>query len=69
MEETDACTANPDSESASHSVVTNSVTPRDCIPPGSSVHGTLQVVHWSGEPFPSPGGLLSPEMEPRSLVL
>ena len=36
-------------------------TPRDCSPPGSSVHGTLRQEYWSGLPFDSPGGLLTQE--------
>ena len=35
--------------------------PMDCSPPGSSVH-------WSGLPFPSPGNLLDPGIEPTSPV-
>ena len=29
--------------------------PRDCSPPGSSVHGIFQAEYWSGVPLPSPG--------------
>ena len=32
----------------------------DCSPPGSSVHWNF----WSGLPFPTPGNLCNPEMEP-----
>ena len=32
--------------------------PRDCSPPGSSVHGMLQTRIWSGLPCPPPGGIL-----------
>ena len=42
------------------SVVLTLWDPRDCSPPGSSVHGISQV---SGLPFPSPGGLPNPEIE------
>ena len=37
--------------------------PMDCSPPGSSAHGILQA---SGLPFPSPGDLPDPGIEPRS---
>ena len=41
--------------------------PTLCDPLDYRVHGILQT--WSGEPFPSPGGLLNPGIEPRSLTL
>ena len=41
--------------------------PRDCSPPGSSVHGILQE-YWSGLPCPPPGDLPDPGIEPMSLV-
>ena len=37
----------------------------DCSLPGSSVHGIL----WSGLPFPSPGDLPDPGIQPRSPTL
>ena len=40
-----------------------------CSLPGSSVHGILQQEYWSGLPFPSPGDLLDPEIEPGSPAL
>ena len=43
----------------------------DCSPPGSSIHGILQVrilLAWSGLPFPSPGDRLNTEIEPASPV-
>ena len=40
----------------------------DCSPPGSSVHGILQEEYWSGLPFPPPGDLSNPGMEPLSLL-
>ena len=42
----------------------------DCSPPGSSVYGILQarVLYWSGLPFPTPGDLPDPEIEPTSLA-
>ena len=30
------------------------VTPMDCSPPGSSVHGISRQEYWRGVPFPSP---------------
>ena len=39
----------------------------DCSPPGCSIHGILQArVEWSGLPFPSPGYLPNPGIEPAS---
>ena len=35
-------------------------------PPGSSVHRILQARIWSALPFPSPGDLLHPGVEPMS---
>ena len=52
------------SESASHSVMSDSYDPMDY-----RVHGILQAEFWSGEPFPSPGDLPNPEIEPRSPAL
>ena len=43
--------------------------PVGCSPPGSSVHGILQKEDWSGLPFPSPGDLPDPGIEPTSPVL
>ena len=43
--------------------------PMDCSPPGSSVHGILQQEHWSGLPFPPPGGLPDPGIEAASPAL
>ena len=39
-----------------------------CSPPGSSVHGFSRQEYWSGFPFPSPGDLPNPEIEPASLT-
>ena len=36
------------------SAVSDSATPLDCSPPGSSVHGIFQARVWGGLPFPSP---------------
>ena len=38
-------------------------------PPGSSVHGIFQAAVWSGLPFPSPGDLPDPGIEPGSPTL
>ena len=40
----------------------------DCSPPGSSVHGILRarILEWL--PFPSPGNLPDPGIEPASLM-
>ena len=35
-------------------------------PPSSSVHGIFQARHWSVLPFPSPGDLPDPGIEPGS---
>ena len=43
--------------------------PMDCSPPGSSVHETFQARYWSGLPFPSPGDLPKPGIEPTSPAL
>ena len=43
--------------------------PMDCSSPVSSVHGILQQEYWNGLPFPSPGGLPDPGIEPRSPAL
>ena len=40
-----------------------------CSLPGSSVRGILQQEYWSGLPFPSPGDLPNPGMEPGSPAL
>ena len=39
----------------------------DCSPPGSSVHGGFQQEYCSGLPFPTPGHLPDPGIEPTSL--
>ena len=38
-------------------------------PPGPSVHGIFQEILWSGSPFPIPGDLPDPGIEPRSPAL
>ena len=41
----------------------------DCSLPGSSVHGIFQQEYWSGLPFPFPGDLPNPGVEPGSSAL
>ena len=41
----------------------------DCSPPGSSVHGLSRQQSCSGFPFPSPGDLPDPGIEPGSPAL
>ena len=41
----------------------------DCSLPGSSVHGILRQEYWNGLPFPSPGDLPDPGIEPESPAL
>ena len=41
--------------------------PMNCSPPGSSVHGISRQEYWSGLPFPTPGDLFYPGIEPTSL--
>ena len=43
--------------------------PMDCSLPGSSTHGIFQAKYWSGLPFPSPGDLPHPGIEPGSPAL
>ena len=38
----------------------------DCTLPGFSVHGFSRQEYWSGLPFPSPGDLPDPGIEPGS---
>ena len=40
----------------------------DCSLPGSSLHGISQEEYWSGLPFPPPGDLPGPGIEPTSLT-
>jgi len=56
-------------KSVSRSVLSDSLPPMDCSQPGSSVHGILQAKYWSGFPFPSPGDLANPGIEPGSPTL
>ena len=43
--------------------------PMGCSLPGSSVHWIIQEEYWSGLPFPSPGDLPDPGIEPISPAL
>ena len=43
--------------------------PKDCSQPGSSVYGILQARTLEREPFPSPGSLPDPDIEPRCPAL
>ena len=51
-------------ESVSCSVMSLLSNTMDCSPPGSFVHRIHRQEHWSGQPFPSPGDLPDPGMEP-----
>ena len=42
--------------------------PVNCSPPGSSVHGISRQEYWNGVPFPTPGDLPVPGIEPASLI-
>ena len=42
--------------------------PKDCRPPGSSVHGIFQQEYCSGLPFLPPGDLPDAGVEPTSLM-
>ena len=42
--------------------------PMDCSLPGFSVHGIFEQEYWSGLPFPTPGDLPDPGIEPASIV-
>ena len=50
------------------SVVSDSVTPTDCSPPGTSVRGILQARTLEWVAFPTPGDLPNPRIKPASLV-
>ena len=54
----------------SHSVVSDSLHPMDCSPPGSSVHGDSPGKNIGVDlPCPLPGDFPDPGLEPRSPVL
>ena len=50
-----------------HACLTTS-DPVDCRPPGSSARAFSRQESWSGSPFPSPGDLPDPGIEPTSLM-
>ena len=51
------------------SVMSDSLDPLDCSPPGSSVHGIFHSrILWSGFPFPIPDYLPNPRIKPTSLA-
>ena len=52
------------SESVSCSVTSDSLQPLQCSLSGASVHRILRQKYWSGLPFPSPGDLPNPGIEP-----
>ena len=54
-----------ENESVSHSVVSNSLRPPVTWQAPLSIEFSRQE-YWSGLPFPSPGALLDPGIEPRS---
>ena len=43
--------------------------PMECSLPDFSVHGILHTRNWSGLPFPSPGDLPNPGIQPELLNL
>ena len=57
------------SKSGSCSVCLTLCDPMDYSSPGFSVHGFSRQEYWSGQPFPSPGDLPNPGIEPRSPTL
>ena len=60
------------SESVSCSVYLTLCDPMGCSPPGDGPPlsmGITRQEHWSGLPFPSPGDLPNPGMEPGSPVI
>ena len=48
------------------SVMSDSLDPMDCSPPGSSVHRISRQEYWSGLPCPRPGDLPEPGIKPAS---
>ena len=52
-----------------HYLMSDSWDPMDCNPPGSSIHGISQVRVLEWLPFPSPGDLPDPGIEPVSPAL
>ena len=56
-------------ESVRCSVVSDSCNPVNCRSPGSSVHGISQAGRLEWVPFPSPGALLHPGIDPEAPAL
>ena len=54
----------PKSESVNHSVVSDSATPRNAVHQAPLSKGFPRQKDWNGLPFPSPGDLPNPEIEP-----
>ena len=54
---------------STRSGISDSVTPGTVAPPTPLSMGFSRQEYWSGEPFPSPGDLPNPGMEPRSPTL
>ena len=50
----------------SHPVQSTFYDPMDCCPPSSSVHAIFQSRYWSQLPFPPPGDLPGPQIQPTS---
>ena len=48
---------------------THSATPRTIVHQAPSVHGFSRQEYWGGLPFPSPGDIPDPEIEPRPPAL
>ena len=47
-------------------VASDSLRPHGLQPPGSSAHGFSRQEDWTAQPFPSPGDLPNPGIEPGS---
>ena len=58
-----------ESENVSHSVASDSVTPWTVVRQAPLCMEFSRQEHWSGQPFPSPGDLPDPGIEPRSPIL
>ena len=58
-----------ESESVSHSVMSNSTTPRMVAHPAPLSMGFSRQGYWSGLPFPAPGDLSHPRIEPWTPAL
>ena len=58
-----------ESESVSHSVKSNSVTPGTVAHQVPLSMGSSRQEYWSGLPFPSPGDLPNPGIEPGTPIV